>query len=118
MRRFVRAGLAVVTAVGTMAPAHAQSGHYMVVGIGISSCGHWTEVRKLGADSWPAMNIASWVAGYVTAINRVKAGSIVGRADVEAIDAWIDNYCAAHPLDDVAKATDMLVVELKKRNQG
>jgi hypothetical protein len=38
--------------------------------------------------------------------------------DINGVFAWIDTYCAAHPLDPIAKAAIALVVELSKRQSG
>ena len=78
--------------------------HY---GHGTASCGSWTADRK--ANRW--LPVAEWVLGWVSAVNsyvRVPARE----TDFQAISAWVDDYCAAHPLAQLADAVDALVVEL------
>ena len=41
---------------------------------------------------------------------KVNRGS--HRIDADAISAWMDNYCQAHPLDSIAKAADQFTLEL------
>ena len=36
--------------------------------------------------------------------------------DAEGLIAWIDTYCRAHPLDQLAQAVVMLIDELRRRN--
>jgi hypothetical protein len=45
------------------------------------------------------------VLGYVTAANVFTATDVV-LVDVDAIFAWLDNYCREHPLELLIKASD------------
>jgi hypothetical protein len=38
-------------------------------------------------------------------------------ADVEKLFAWVDDYCAAHPLDSIARAAAGLIDSLRAKNQ-
>src|SRR5271154_2918241 len=40
------------------------------------------------------------------------------RIDFRGLLAWIDNYCAAHPLDSIASATFALTAELRRRRSN
>jgi hypothetical protein len=64
-----------------------------------------------------AIPVQDWVVGYLTAYNEWVApdGNISAGTDNDGIAAWMDNYCQAHPLDNVARAARALVVELKAR---
>ena len=59
----------------------------------------------------------SWVQGFLSAFNYYvsKSGNVLSGIDNNGIFAWIDNYCAAHPLDDIATATFAFIAELSKR---
>lgn len=37
--------------------------------------------------------------------------------DAGAIDAWVDKYCADHPLDLIVDATDALALEFSARQK-
>jgi len=43
-----------------------------------------------------------------------ESGSVGNGVDPNRIFAWIDNYCAPHPLDSIATASIALVSELSK----
>jgi hypothetical protein len=60
--------------------------------------------------------MVSWVMGYMAAVNiNVAETDILGNIDGEGMKAWVDNYCQAHPLDTVSKATGALAFELLGR---
>src|SRR4029079_7554799 len=90
-----------------------DQGSYHIIGYGNSSCGDWTSTRKMGV-TWEMGARGRWVLGYVTAVNRFGAFSsdISKGTDADGLWAWIDNYCAQHPLENLAEATDNLVLEL------
>ena len=86
---------------------------YSVWGVGVSSCGNWT-------DTSPAANstkflMLSWLQGYLSAYNNYvdHGGNVAKGTDIPGIIAWMDNYCHAHPLDNVATASDALMQALK-----
>ena len=83
-------------------------GGYMVMGFGTKSCGAWTADRQGNGDI--QFVDEAWVLGYLTALNVVGPGSdnIARNTDTDGIVAWVDNYCAAHPLDEIVTATRAL----------
>jgi hypothetical protein len=79
-----------------------------------TSCGSWLQQRK--SELW--RNEAAWVLGYLTAYNKMvwKGGSnIAAGTDPAGIEAWLDTYCRAHPLETIEAATQALTTELLKR---
>jgi hypothetical protein len=61
-----------------------------------------------------------WVQGYVTAYNMYDEPAnlrpdILGGRDLEAVQAFIDDYCAQHPLDSLGESAIALVAELKRK---
>jgi hypothetical protein len=87
-------------------PALAQG--WMVMGPGGVSCGQWTKDRATNREEGYAD--ASWVLGFLSGYNFIAKGT-----DSSGAFAWIDNYCAQHPLNDLSDATIALVEELSKR---
>jgi hypothetical protein len=105
----------------------------VIRGEGYRSCGTWTkaqEHRQVGAEG--AMSLGpndialamqiSWVLGYLSAFNvyvqrdkESENADIATGVDFSGLYVWIDNYCAAHPLDTILTATDALITELSKR---
>lgn len=56
--------------------------------------------------------LQSWVLGYMTSVNAnllTSSPDVVGGASPDELFKWIDNYCAAHPLDSLARATGALL---------
>ena len=95
------------------APAAANASAAMIVGPGTLSCGQWLTDRQ---GLYSANNMEAWIAGYLSAFNtHVAQGNIMKNMDSAELFLWLDNYCHAHPLDDVAVATDRLIDALKER---
>jgi hypothetical protein len=97
-----------------------------VYGYGMVSCGQWLKDTK----DKPIVAAAGtqWLLGYVTALTRLgaaygipgKAGPIppLARSDADAMTAWVDNYCAEHPLEQFEEAALWLSIELRKKAGG
>ena len=78
------------------------------------TCGTWTEARQSNSPERTALS--NWVIGYVNGVNmRESQQDILLRTDPNAIVAWMDNYCGAHPLDQVWTGAFHLVKELEGR---
>jgi hypothetical protein len=88
--------------------SRAQS-KYGVYGHGNQSCGQWTEKNNKIRDTY----LHTWVIGFVSGAGFV-APTPLRTTDAAGMAAWIDTYCAAHPLDNLAQATGMLVTELQR----
>jgi hypothetical protein len=84
-----------------------------VLGAGAVSCGTWLEHRR---DDHDSEFLVSWVLGYISALNQTISYShnLTRGTDTGGITAWVDNYCATHPLDSLAAASTQLGVELLK----
>ncbi len=88
-----------------------------MLGFGTESCGSWTEVRRAGPVA--SVGQKSWMLGFVSGVNAAASASLqkpdfLKGKDANALTGWIDNYCAAHPLDNLAGATIHLLTELNK----
>jgi hypothetical protein len=70
---------------------------YRVIGEGTASCGAWTEDRGIRR----AMPDESWVLGFLSGIGYTGDETIdpLKNMDAKGVTAWIDNYCAAHPIE-------------------
>ena len=112
-----RAALTAILALLLPTAAHAADaqGHYNSLGLGTLSCGKWTEDRQ--AKNGLADAEFAWVTGYLTAFNRMMAldGNVSSQTDSAGMEAWIDGYCQAHPLDDLETATAALIKELNNQ---
>lgn len=83
---------------------------YVIFGAGSRSCGAWLQVRSQALPDSTVLQ--SWVLGYITSVNAnflTSSSDISGGANPDGLFSWIDNYCAGHPLDSVARAARALV---------
>lgn len=62
------------------------------------------------------LNMEDWVAGYLSNFNSLINGrdvpDFLKDEDWDGLIAWIDNYCAANPLDKLEKAARELELDL------
>ena len=108
------AGLALAPAPSAPAPAHRDTS-YDVRGDGGVTCATWATYRTNAAannvNAVPALVAESWVLGYLTAYNYFGPGDghVGSGVDNRAVLAWVDTYCAQHPLDSLATAAHHLI---------
>jgi hypothetical protein len=78
------------------------------------SCATWTSYRK----SNDAAPLEGWILGLVTGANAYgdTGGDIAPGVTGAGLFGWVDQYCAANPLDSVTQAGFKLVRELKARS--
>ena len=109
-----RAIMIAALAAGIPVTVHAQNKQFQYYGFpGNDSCGSWTDHRK-NRDN---QILEGWVLGFVTGANFFGQhdGRLGEGLGATAMFAWVDQYCAANPLDSVLQASIKLIVELKKR---
>jgi hypothetical protein len=99
---------ALILAMLTICPDQGWGQH--MAGIGLSSCGSWTRVRR-EPDLPIALMETQWVVGYLSGQANLFRGVEGGfdplnNTDGAGVWAWIDNYCQANPLKQVWEAAD------------
>ncbi len=82
-----------------------NNGEYYVFGAGLNSCNQWTEDRKTNDWSGPVQ----WLLGYLSSTD-ISYYTKDGNND--AFTAWIDNYCRAHPFQNLQNAADTLALQI------
>jgi hypothetical protein len=105
--------LVVLLGAFPISKTHAAGRDYF--GVGGDSCAVWIDARAKRNTS----SHGSWVLGYVSALNL---WNVIGQrkdalknTDGPAIYLWIDNYCRANPLENIATAAGALARELNDR---
>jgi hypothetical protein len=92
---------------------------YAIFGAGGRPCGSWLQLRsQLNPDS---AVLQSWVLGYITSVNAnvlTTSQDVSGGDTPDALYSWIDGYCAAHPLDSLARATGSLLESLRAKSKA
>jgi len=91
----------------------ASAAEYTSLGHGNASCGRWQEERRKPNPQYRFL-LQAWVLGYITRANYEVGGDLTAGTDELGVFAWIDNYCRANPLKNVAAAAEALVDTLGK----
>jgi hypothetical protein len=79
-------------------------------GAGLYSCGEWTVATPNNRGQF-----IPWLQGYLSGLSAALQRDVLQGTDRDAVVAWMDNYCRAHPLDKVADGAMRLFIELDKR---
>ena len=114
-------GALIILAWAAVSATVANAGAVNVWGIGNDSCGSWTQDRQQQAKTVDSTALAgvrkAWMEGYLTAKaeDRPLLSKGATQTDTDGMAAWIDNYCAAHPLDTLFDATEELAITLAKQ---
>ena len=96
---------------------------YFVVigGPGFATCGTFTKWKTSTSHDeqvgyWGALQ---WVYGYQTAFDAFsrKSGGqhYLDGIDAAAVEVWLGNYCASHPLESLNSAAFALAFEVRTR---
>jgi hypothetical protein len=87
-----------------------------IVGAGYASCGKWSAQPK---SSVGYLEQQEWLWGYVSGFNYFVQGNgnVGGGTDGYGMSAWVDGYCAKHPLETVFQAANALIVQLAGREK-
>ena len=95
--------------------AETAKSSYQVYGSGQVSCGTWAE--ELANKSPMRQLDLAWILGWISSYNRYSdaPGNVSSGADSAAVSGWIDNYCAANPLSNLAIASDELIMTFRLR---
>ena len=84
--------------------------HYQVMGLGHTSCKAF-----VASDAEGKAFFYSWLAGYMTAYNRLKKDtySILGQSKkLPNIEGWLQDYCHLNPAVDFSDAIHKLLIKL------
>ncbi len=90
-----------------------------MLGAGSRPCGSWLRARSEASPESAVMQ--SWVLGYLTSVNAnvlTITEDVAAGQTPEGLFSWIDNYCAAHPLDSVSRATGGLLDDLRAKKSA
>jgi hypothetical protein len=99
--------VALILCAALTAAAAAPAGARTIMGAGALPCRRWVDDRK--ADSY--FTAAQWVLGYLSRADRDYPGGTLHATDSTAVVTWLDQYCAAHPDDDLETAAFRLEVD-------
>ncbi len=117
MTRYGLAGAAMLLALlgmGSKALAADPNGEFVLRGIGGQSCEEGLALVK--ADPRNAADLASWVTGYVTALNRVTPGTydLLPLNDVTSVVQIVGGMCASNPKSSMEAVLIEVIQRLSK----
>lgn len=95
------------------APA-SQSPGIMLRYMGVLSCGEWLATKGDYKSRERSMPL-NWALGAVSGISMATKQDLLADVDQASVAAWLDQYCAANPLDGLPDAVRALVNELSAR---
>jgi len=107
--------IAIAIAVAAAAAPSPPNQYFQVYNYpSIDSCAKWTEYRTNKSDQV----LEGWVLGFVTGQNAYRSGGgdVAHGTPGAGLVAWVDQYCAANPLDSVTTASFKLIKELDRRS--
>jgi hypothetical protein len=118
--RFLFAALFLISANAWGQPA----GQFAIWGVGADSCGSYAlalqdhrprqmlELRGVKYGT-PSYVYSEWIAGYLSAINRVrlaqKKPQTAVNVDADGYSLWIKNYCEKYPTTLLVHVVDRFV---------
>ena len=96
--------------------------------MGNKTCVEWTQIQderrpvnsggtmltEMGSDITAQ---TQWITGFLTAYNYFQSATpnVAEGTEINGVFARIDTYCAAHPLDPIARAAIAVIDELSRR---
>jgi len=86
--------------------------------IGSADCGQW--VNRNGGKippTWEGLITERWLTGFLSGLNQGDSQNrnSLKKVSAEQIFLWMDNYCKANPLKNVAYGAEDLMDELRKK---
>ena len=114
MRRMIAAAAVALLVGGVGGYVLHGQGRITVLGSGIISCGKWLERRPADDKAGPEGN---WVNGYLTGRQDVASMRLTDSqtGDFAGRNAWIDQYCQSHPIDELLEASRALFQALRAK---
>lgn len=82
--------------------------------VGAPSCGSWVSERAKG-QTMMTLAEQNWLVGYLSGVAVGAASDFLKGTDNASLFLWVDNYCRANPLKNLAAAGTELAVELDKQ---
>jgi hypothetical protein len=98
--------LGLMVSIAATAPAVAVK----AIGVGLNPCGTWTADRTdRGVVTLP---VEQWVVGYLSGV-ALWAPNLdpMKGIDAQAVWAWMDYYCRAHPQVTIRDAAEAFIQE-------
>jgi hypothetical protein len=82
-----------------------------VIGLAGNTCGDWA------STNFESLEYRDWLWGYISGAAQYGRYSpdLLKQTSPVALIVWLKGYCQAHPLENLALASDKLLTELSKK---
>jgi hypothetical protein len=77
---------------------------FTLIGAGAKSCGSWTTARRYGHNTERSVPFDQWMVGFLSGVGYAGQQNPLNNMDADGVLAWVDNYCATYPINDVLTA--------------
>ena len=104
--RFLLLGALSIALIGGAAGA----AEFIYMGHGTRTCADWKTDRR--APSITKVADEAWILGFLSGVGStgyLQQNPLRGVANSNVIFIWVDNYCRAHPDEDIEKAGEAFV---------
>lgn len=98
-----------------MVSAIAQAEPWGSAGFGRESCGKWLAVGENTDGGYEFFLKMGWLLGFINGANFITKNDFLRTTDAHGVQAWMDQYCSAHPLARADEAAGALVFELASK---
>ncbi|RYH67703.1 MAG: hypothetical protein EON54_03810 [Alcaligenaceae bacterium] len=95
-----------------LASAMACGNALAVIVMGAVPCGVWVKDRT--EKGWNETADRSWLTGFLSGLAIESEKDVLRTVNAESIYLWMDNYCRANPLKQLATGGQVLFEELSK----
>lgn len=109
--------VAVCLMLATPASAGVQQDTIHNQWMGDATCAGWRNAPR-DFNSIQKSVLLNWVLGFLSGRAAERNDDILARVEVSSIAAWLDDYCAANPLDYLVTASFELEKALTRRREG
>lgn len=82
--------------------------------MGDMTCGGW-RATLADINTPPRAVLLNWVLGVIVGRSALRGDNLLHDVEVSSVAAWLDDYCAAKPLDTLIQATFALEIDLVAR---
>jgi hypothetical protein len=100
--------LTLVTALSTPPPVGAVPQY--ILGPIPASCGGWMTTK---GDAAARAQYTEWILGFLSGLETTTGQPKLETTDTDSIRAWMDNFCASNPGQNLLFATEALWSQLR-----
>lgn len=82
--------------------------------MGEMTCGGWRRTPR-DLEMIQKAALLNWVLGFISGRTALRGEDLLDDVDQASVSAWLDDYCAQRPLDNLLQAAVQLETDLQVR---